>query len=166
MCRCIYFRSISIYAYYHIIIYYLQVQYIVYSIYILTLNDILLHKHLDLFLPAIGLLGETRRHGGSFLIKRWYSVLCHFLQSKSHFSVLDIKWVSLTQVPSYLHSFMCPNLILNSKIYNLENLASKAHLVMMLVHAAMLAVLGIPRASPRHVGSLTPPGYPPDLLGS
>ena len=47
-------------------------------------------------------LGETRRHGGSFLIKRWYSVLCHFLQSKSHFSVLEIKWVSLTQVPSYL----------------------------------------------------------------
>ncbi len=53
-------------------------------------------------------LGETRRHGGSFLIKRWYSVLCHFLQSKSHFSVLEIKWVSLTQVPSYLESFMCP----------------------------------------------------------
>ena len=53
-------------------------------------------------------LGETRSHGGSFLIKRWYSVLCHFLQSKSHFSVLEIKWVSLTQVPSYLHSFMCP----------------------------------------------------------
>ena len=60
------------------------------------------------FLNAIGLLGETRRHGGSFLIKRCYSVLCHFLQSKSHFSVLDIKSVSLTQVPSYLHSFMCP----------------------------------------------------------
>ncbi len=56
----------------------------------------------------MGLLGETRRHCGSFLIKRWYSVLCHFLQSKSPFSVLDIKWVSLTQVPSYLHSFMCP----------------------------------------------------------
>ena len=60
------------------------------------------------FFYAIGLLGETRTHDGSFLIKRWYSVLCHFLQSKSHFSVLDIKWVSLTQVPSYLHSFMCP----------------------------------------------------------
>ena len=58
--------------------------------------------------PAIGLLGETRRHSGSFLIKRWYSVLCHFLQGTSHFSVLDIKWVSVTQVPSYLHSFMCP----------------------------------------------------------
>ena len=60
------------------------------------------------FFPAIGLLGETRRHSGSFLIKRWYSVLCHFLQGTSHFSVLDIKWVSVTQVPSYLHSFMCP----------------------------------------------------------
>ena len=53
-------------------------------------------------------LGETRRHGGSFLIKRRYSVLCHFFQSKSHFSVLEIKWISLTQVPSYLHSIMCP----------------------------------------------------------
>ena len=60
------------------------------------------------FFPAIGLLGETRRHSGSFLIKRWYSVLCHFLQGTSHFSVLDIKWVSVTQVPGYLHSFMCP----------------------------------------------------------
>ena len=62
-----------------------------------------------IFFPAIGLLGETRRHGGSFLIKRWYSGLCHFLQGTSHFSVLDIKWVSVTQVPSYLHSFMCPS---------------------------------------------------------
>ena len=46
---------------------------------------------------------------------------------------------------------------------NLENLASKTHLVRMLVHAAMLAVLGIPWASPRH-GSLTPLRYLPDLL--
>ena len=34
--------------------------------------------------------------------------MCHFFERKCHFSVLEIKWVSLTQVPSYLHSFMCP----------------------------------------------------------
>ena len=67
-----------------------------------------IHYYTFFFFSAIGLLGETRRHGGSFLIKRLYSVLCHFLQGTSHFSVLDIKWVSVTQVPSYLHSFMCP----------------------------------------------------------
>ena len=52
-------------------------------------------------------LGETCKHGCSVLIKRLYSVMRHCFETKSHFSVLEIKWLPLTRAPSYLDSLVC-----------------------------------------------------------